>query len=407
MPRPSGSADRSLLTLVLDVSPSSWGERDLKRTANDKSRAAAGKRSVGPARLDDVLDATLGFCLTFAALARENSVVVVGAADGEVAVLYPRKGGRGDLAGVVHDPPDAAGGKVDAGLMNEAVRLGVAELVARAAARADAAVVTAEAEEGAQTSNANGKKPIAPPSPGAAVASALTVALCIVNRFMVAAGRGVSALADQPGGGDAQARAEEGGVLAMLNSTERGSGGGRKGGSRDRRRAAGGGGDVPSPRILVVQASEDRPGDYNAFMNGTFAAAKAGVVIDGCFIPSGIPQQSAKSPYLEQACDRTGGIFLAPSGAAQVGGALTEVLISVFLSPVSVRAVLNLPTLTDVDFRPRCFETGELVDVAHVCNQCLSIFKKLPNETCATCGARIVSSRDAKGSPGAKRAKTR
>ena len=193
----------------------------------------------------------------------------------------------------------------------------------------------------------------------------------------------------------------------MLNSTERGSGGGRKGGSRDRRRAAGGGGDVPSPRILVVQASEDRPGDYNAFMNGTFAAAKAGVVIDGCFIPSGIPQQSAKSPYLEQACDRTGGIFLAPSGAAQVGGALTEVLISVFLSPVSVRAVLNLPTLTDVDFRPRCFETGELVDVAHVCNQCLSIFKKLPNETCATCGARIVSSRDAKGSPGAKRAKTR
>ena len=86
MPRPSGSADRSLLTLVLDVSPSSWGERDLKRTANDKSRAAAGKRSVGPARLDDVLGATLGFCLTFAALARENSVVVVGAADGEVAV---------------------------------------------------------------------------------------------------------------------------------------------------------------------------------------------------------------------------------------------------------------------------------------------------------------------------------
>ena len=54
---PSSQSDRSLLTLILDVSPTTWGERDLKRTAQDRARFAASKRSVGPARLDDMLTA--------------------------------------------------------------------------------------------------------------------------------------------------------------------------------------------------------------------------------------------------------------------------------------------------------------------------------------------------------------
>jgi len=91
----------------------------------------------------------------------------------------------------------------------------------------------------------------------------------------------------------------------------------------------------------------------------------------------------------EQACDRTNGLFLAPPGPAQALGALTEVLTTVFLSPLSVRNNLNLPLLQKVDFRSRCFETGETVDIAHVCNQCLSIFKNKPNENCPTCGAFV------------------
>eukprot|EP00561_Arcocellulus_cornucervis_P001809 CAMPEP_0185818618 /NCGR_PEP_ID=MMETSP1322-20130828/20938_1 /TAXON_ID=265543 /ORGANISM="Minutocellus polymorphus, Strain RCC2270" /LENGTH=126 /DNA_ID=CAMNT_0028515741 /DNA_START=33 /DNA_END=410 /DNA_ORIENTATION=- len=122
----SQQSDRSLLTLILDVSPATWGERDLKRTAQDRARLAANKRSVGPARIGDLLTSTVAFCLSFAALKRDNVVVVIGVADDEVAILYPRKGGSGrsSMGSVVHDPPDTVGGKVDARALNESVRLG-------------------------------------------------------------------------------------------------------------------------------------------------------------------------------------------------------------------------------------------------------------------------------------------
>ena len=385
---PSSQSDRSLLTLILDVSPTTWGERDLKRTAQDRARFAASKRSVGPARLDDMLTSTIAFCLSFAALKRDNAVVVVGVADDEVAILYPRKGGSGrnNMGSVVHDPPDTVGGKVDAKALNESVRLGAAELVERASAKA-----AKRAEEVEKQPSADSATTASPPSGGAAIASALTVALCTINRFMVAAGAGVSALApsDRPGamvgGASSSAGASEGdgGVMALIT-----------GGSKSRSKVKGQRG-APSPRILVVQATDDRTGDYNAFMNCTFAAHKGNVVIDGCFIPSGILTSAKNSPYLEQASDRTGGVFLAPSGAAQVGGALTEVLVSVFLSPVAVRKRMNLPSLSEVDFRPRCFETGEIVDTAFVCNQCLSIFKNCPRDSCPTCGADVAKKKKA------------
>jgi len=60
-----------------------------------------------------------------------------------------------------------------------------------------------------------------------------------------------------------------------------------------------------------------------------------------------------------------------------------------FLAPRSARPLLNLPIVQKVDFRAQCFETGESVDIAYVCNQCLSIFKKLPLDQCPTCQAEI------------------
>jgi len=103
------------------------------------------------------------------------------------------------------------------------------------------------------------------------------------------------------------------------------------------------------------------------------------------------------SAFLEQACDLTGGVFLAPSGAAQVGGALTEVVYSVFLPPLGCRPSMNLPTLNKVDFRARCFETAEIVDMAYVCNQCLSIFSNKPKAGhCPTCSAKIIDDKKLK-----------
>ena len=131
-----------------------------------------------------------------------------------------------------------------------------------------------------------------------------------------------------------------------------------------------------SDRILLLQASPDRPRDYNAFMNCAFASPAP---IDACLL-------GGTSPLLEQACDWTGGAFLAPSGAAQVGGALTEVLWSVFLEP-SLNAANN--NNNKVDFRARAGDRA--VDMALVCNQCLSIFAQKPTgKECPTCGATIV-----------------
>jgi transcription initiation factor TFIIH subunit 3 len=356
---------RSLLTIVVDASPVVWGERDFMRSANDKKRQEAGKRSVGPATLDELLRAVQAFATAFGSLERGSGLLVIGVADNEVAVVFPRKD---HLARYFSNPETNP--TYDLRTIQTDLMEGMAELVARASSKLNAAVVAAKMNNNNNTDN---QAPVATIS-SAAMASAFSMALCCINRFLVATqtGVGVSALRSEHfmGGG------VEGGVMAMI--------GGGEGNKKKNKKA-----NAWSPRILLCQASEDRSRDYNAFMNCAFSAAKHNVVVDGCFVPSGIKNASTSSPFLEQACDLTGGVFLAPSGAAQVGGALTEVLMSVFLSPRSCRSSLNLPAINKVDFRARCFESGEPVDMAFVCSQCLSIFKKKPKEVCPTCQASI------------------
>ena len=383
--------DRSLLVVVLDISPYPWGERDLHRKATDRKRLAEGKISIGPATIEDSMSSVLTFVLAFSSLNRDNCAVVVGVADSEAAVLYPRKGGEMNLTDTVHDGSEI-GGKVDAGGLHEGLKLGAADLVGRAAARAERAAA------GAADSSASSAPPTSSPQIGASIASGISLALCVVNRFMVAAHGGVSALpSDHP----LKRSGNDGGVLAALSASSTSMEGKRASRKivedRDEKRRLRG---MPAPRVLVVQASEDRTGDYNALMNCAFAAVKGDVAIDGCFIPSGVKGQAKTSPFLEQCCDRTGGVFLTPSGAAQVGGALTEVMMTVFLPPLSIRKRLNLPALTKVDFRARCFEGGESVDIAHVCNHCLSIFKNQPKDFCPTCGAEVRKNGSPKSTAG-------
>lgn len=337
--------ERSLLAIVVDVSPITWGERDLKRTANDKARLAVGKRSVGPATLEDVLSTLQAFAGAYASLGQDNVLMVIAVASNECAMVYPRKNELHELF---------QGSKLDVRRLREGLILGAAELVARAAAKAEAVLKDSSKKQDSSAS----------------IAAAISLALCSINRFLVAANGGVSALASS----SVWKRQDDEGVLSLIGS-------GKKKSTR--------GPSAWSPRILCIQASEDRSHDYNAIMNCVFAASKHNIVIDGCYIPSGISSDAKSSPFLEQACDRSGGVFLAPSGAAQVGGALTEVMLSVFLSPLPARSSLNLPGINKVDFRARCFDSGETVDMAFVCNQCLSIFKVKPKEYCPTCGADI------------------
>jgi len=339
--------------------------------------------------MDDVITSILALGVSFSCLNRDNALVVIAATEYEAAVIYPRKGGEGCMESVVMGGSSGeCGERVDAGLMNDYVKLGVAEMVNRAAERA-------ERLESEQQGNDKEKKSQSTNNKGAAIASALSIALCTINRFMVAHHAGVSALADTS---YTSQRKDDEGILALM-------GGGKSGSSKQQQQQAQNDSmGMLSSRALIIQASQDRTSDYNALMNCAFAANKSDIVIDGCFIPSGGKDDPKTSPFLEQIVDQTKGVYLTvPSGAAQVGGALSEVLMSVFLPPPNIRSNMNLPKLNNVDFRARCFETGESIDVAQICNQCLSIFKAKPKDNCLTCGAKVKKRTSSTG--GSKRLK--
>jgi transcription initiation factor TFIIH subunit 3 len=348
------SATSTLLVLVLDVSPWAWGDREDQRAARDAARLAQGKRSMGPAVLEEVLQSVQAMLVAAVSMEQSAGIVVMGVAGPESAILFPRQdalqkwlqSGPGTYTPNVRQLP-------------QDLLTGVAELVQRAT-----------------------QSTVAVDSYPAAMAAAFSKALCLIQRLEIAAqsGLGVAAALRESAATQYMQRSaeDEAGVVALMNH------------SKSQHPSAASRQSVWSPRIFLVQASPDRSRDYNAFMNCAFAAAKQHIVVDGCYLSSDA-SAAASSAFLEQACDLTGGVFLAPTGAAQVGGALTAVWFAVFLAPIPCRHQLNLPALHQVDFRARCFETNETVDMAYVCNQCLSIFKHRPQTAeCSTCLAPIV-----------------
>jgi transcription initiation factor TFIIH subunit 3 len=361
----SSSQATSFLVIILDISPLAWGERNLMRTSQDKARNAAGKNTtVGPVILPEVLDSVMAFASAAASLERNCRVSILAVADNECAMVFPRKNNPAllDIAG-------AAGAlnnnnNNDLGRMPADVLRGVPELLQKAAAKA--------------TKNED------PANRLAGMAGATSRALCYTNRFLVssATGAGISALHSTVSAAYQQADGTSSSSVPILALS--GKTGGANSSQQQRHTAPKG---SLSPRMLLIQASDDRSRDYNAMMNCAFAASKQQIVIDGCYLGMKSDQSSS---FLEQACDLTGGIYLTPKGATQVGGALTEVLISGFLPPLFARNRLNVPAIHKVDFRARCFASHETIDMAYVCNQCLSIYKKAPTETCPTCGAQIL-----------------
>ena len=372
----STQPERSLLVLILDVTPTVWGERERHRKLQDQSRSSSGKKSIGPAAFDlDLMPAVLTFLLAFGSMQRENCAVVIAVAGSHVSVVYPRKGRP--MENMIHeDVRESGGAKIDSVAMTESVMLGIAELMTIFTQDLEIQAATeAHCQTNAVSSNAT--QPII--KPGTAIVAATSLALCVINRFMVAFDRGVSALEN-----NLLQRREDRGVLELIAGGQQYL---HSGEDEDDYHQP----NILSPRILIVQASEDRIQDYNAFMNCIFAASKGNILIDACFLPSGIANQVKTSSFLEQACDSTGGVFSKPMGAAQIQGALTEVMMTLFLPSIHTRKFLNLPKVTTVDYRARCFDKGgETVDQGFVCNQCLSIFKEQPKQVCLTCGAKVL-----------------
>ena len=259
--------ENPLTVVIIDVSPVAWGDRDLRRTASDKQRQAQGKTSVGPLILEELLAAVQAFASSFMSLNRDSALVLVGVAGNEVAVLYPRKDHLEEFF-------SASEMKLDSTKIQHNLVQGVSELVTRAANQVGDSSKPASASL-------------------AAMASAFSVSLSLINRFLVASNSGVSALrADHSWN---RGNADDEGVIAAI-----GGGGGKKKVGRKTR--------AWSPRVLMIQASDDRAGDYNAIMNCAFAAVKHQVVVDGCFLRC--DGRNTTSAFLEQTCDLTGGLFL-------------------------------------------------------------------------------------------------
>ena len=159
-------------------------------------------------------------------------------------------------------------------------------------------------------------------------------------------------------------------------------------------------------RILVLSVSGDLASQYIPVMNAIFAAQRQRVPID-------ILKLAGDTVLLQQACDATGGIYMAP--AAPQG--LLQYLMMGFLADATARRALVLPAAGDVDFRAACFCHRDVVDVGFVCSVCLSsefcvpvpapqtfgvlafgqtdfsfraVFcEPLPDATCLTCGSHL------------------
>jgi len=375
----SSTQDRSLLILILDVTPTPWNIRHKQRIFQDRKRAAVNKGTNGPATLTlDVLPSLLTFLLSYAACHRENALVVLGCAGNDVAVVYPRKGVSMERMVGGDVSSEGGGGKIHPQELEEGLRLGVMELMNRCAG-----VGTTRCGEIVKT---------------AAITAATSQALCIINRFLRSSSGGNASMEGDNSGSLLHRSNQEQGILAMIANRSSSSSSKSKSNNnllkntstaaaaarRHQQRAALG---LLSPRILIVQSSPDRTADYNAFMNCVFAASNLSVTVDGCFVPL---SNNDTSPFLEQACDRTGGVYTRPVNRSQVSGGLAEIFLTVFLPPIGVRADLNLLKVNKVDFRARCFETGKKVEMGVVCSLCLSIFEKEPvGGVCLTCGASV------------------
>jgi transcription initiation factor TFIIH subunit 3 len=114
-------------------------------------------------------------------------------------------------------------------------------------------------------------------------------------------------------------------------------------------------------RILVLSVSGDLASQYIPVMNAIFAAQRQRIPID-------ILKLAGDTVLLQQACDATGGIYMAPESPE----GLLQYLMMAFLPDATGRKMLVLPSAGSVDFRAACFCHRNVVDIGFVCSVCLS-----------------------------------
>jgi len=134
------------------------------------------------------------------------------------------------------------------------------------------------------------------------------------------------------------------------------------------------------PRMLVVQASPDTASQYIPIMNSIFAAQRMEAYIDACVFGD------QDSTFLQQACHISEGVYWR---VPRRDTSLLQYFLTVFLPGKATRSILQLPQPEKIELQAMCFDTKSVVELAHVCSVCLSIFSQAMPE-CATCGAKFT-----------------
>ena len=125
-------------------------------------------------------------------------------------------------------------------------------------------------------------------------------------------------------------------------------------------------------RIIIVSSSPDATQKYIPFMNCCFAAQRASIPIDICFLESTAGAKQKKTStnmFLQQAAHITAGMFIRVENPAE----LLQTLMSC-MTPLarSTRGLLKLKYAEEVDLRSTCFCHRRVVDTGYVCSICLS-----------------------------------
>ncbi|GAC99021.1 hypothetical protein PHSY_006618 [Pseudozyma hubeiensis SY62] len=372
-----GSAARTspdFLVLVLDINPLAWTRR------SEALGKGKGKQTSSDVALEDALSAIMILLNAHMAMQHENGLAIYAAAGtGTAQLLYSTASFsvKAADAGSTSSAASTSAHKPDANtyqhfkLVDDNLEQGIRDTCKSMFDRARQAqeAVDASGDEEAV------KQATLARSVNVGIVSALSQALCHLNRL------GLS---------DATDAANTGNGIAATAQTRAGGGNASSGGS-----GVGGAGSMGSfkSRILILSVTQDASTQYIPMMNCIFAAQKKGITIDVCKL------FGSDTVFLQQASYLTSGTYFRLSDDQdQVGGdksaapdmrsSLVQTLLTTYLPSRSMRGVMNLPTLEEIDFRAACFCHRKIVDIGYICSVCLSLFCS-PRPFCLTCRSKF------------------
>ncbi|KAN0065683.1 RNA polymerase II transcription factor B subunit 4 [Thecaphora frezii] len=333
------------LVLIIDVNPLAWKS---SRTSSRANHPAADADDGANADFEVALKAIIIFLNAHIAMQHENGLAIYAAGTGKAQLLYTSAPFASRAATTLSE---AGAAKPDANTYQHFKHVDdkVVEGIKRIARdmRTQLELSSSSSASAARLSTT-------------AVVSALSQALCHLNRLALATATNANDPASRFGStGDS-------GGSAISSSTSAAPQAFRK-------------------RILILSVTPDASTQYIPMMNCIFAAQKKSILIDVCKV------FGRDTVFLQQAAHLTGGTYFRIDEAATVeGGAasgLLQCLMSAYLPSRSIRDMMHLPMLDEVDFRAACFCHRRIVDIGYVCSVCLSLFCE-PRTVCLTCKSK-------------------